>query len=441
MPARPRLVAAAVAFLFVPAELVGSAVADPLHGPASRRVDNPFRNAFENAFAETVEFAGDIDGDGDDELLVAAPFWNNRGRVALYLGTPSGLRTSPVVVPAPEDSFTFGLTLGSAGDVDADGFGDVVIGASKSAFVYYGSATGLREPVEIPLVERAYYGASVSAAGDVNADGYDDLLVGAGSWTGEFRNQGQVYVYLGSPSGLRETPLKIVGAQQAGAGFGAAVAPAGDVNRDGFDDIIVGAPGWKRNDGPREGRVYVYLGSHTGIRRPAWHVDPTNLRRSGFGSSIAPAGDVNRDGYDDIVLGVPGWSGGSERIYVYLGSRGGPRRPPITRHFTGRSASGFGRDVTGAGDLDRDGFDDIIVGAPDASSERYGEGRSFTFLGTAQGLTRRPLTRDPADKKNAQYGDALAGGGDVNGDGLADVAVAAPEHPVVHYRGRVYVYY
>jgi hypothetical protein len=92
MSATFRLVAAAVAFLFVPAGLVGSAVADPLHGPASRRVDNPFRNAFENAFAETVEFAGDIDGDGDDELLVALRSGINRGRVALYLGSPAGIR-------------------------------------------------------------------------------------------------------------------------------------------------------------------------------------------------------------------------------------------------------------------------------------------------------------------------------------------------------------
>jgi hypothetical protein len=170
-------------------------------------------------------------------------------------------------------------------------------------------------------------------------------------------------------------------------------------------------------------------------------VDPTNLRRSGFGSVIGPAGDVNSDGFDDIVLGVPAFSGGSERIYVYLGSRGGPRRPPITRHFTGRSAYGFGDDVTGAGDLNRDGFDDIVVGAPGASSERVGEGRSFTFLGTAQGLTRRALIRDPADRVNAQYGDALAGGGDVNGDGAADLAVSAPEYPVEFNRGRVYVYY
>jgi hypothetical protein len=405
-------------------------------------LDNPFLKAFENGFGETLAFAGDVDGDGDDELLVAAPYWDSGdrgGRVALYRGSPRGLQRTPVVVDGPTGSFMFGLTLGSAGDIDADGFDDVVVGSSRAAYVFYGSARGLGAPVEFPLPERALYGASVSGAGDVNGDGFDDVVIGAGDWDGQYRNQGRVYVHLGSSDGLRLTSQKLSGGQRAGARFGNAVAAAGDVNRDGFDDILVGAPNWRNGEGVSEGRAFVYLGSSTGMRLPAFHFDPINLRRSGFGASLAPAGDVNRDGFDDILLGVPGWSSGGNRIYVYLGSRLGPTRPPITRRAP--DSLGFGSAVSGAGDLNRDGFDDILVGAPGANSERYSEGRTHIFQGTRAGLTQRAFTRDPTDKKNAQYGDHFAGGGDVNGDGTTDIAVAAPEYPVELYRGRVYVYY
>jgi FG-GAP-like repeat/FG-GAP repeat len=434
------MVASAIALALLPAAAVEWAGAAPPAGRVSTFLDNPFSRGFEISFGQTISFAGDVDGDGYDELLAAAPYWrgpDSGGRVEMYPGSADGPEATPVELAAPVDTYGFGLELGAAGDVDADGYDDVVVGGHKATFLYYGSAEGLGPPLEMPLPETAFYVAAPTGVGDVDGDGYDDVVVGAGDWDGQFRNQGRIFVHLGSASGLEQSATEISGARRPGAQFGATVAPAGDVNGDGYDDVVVGAPHWGDADGPREGRGYVYLGSADGLRRPPWHVDPVD-KRARFGANLSPAGDVDGDGYDDVVFGV-GYPG--RGIYVYFGSADGLTRPPLTRTVRGMNRMGFGTGVAGVGDLDGDGYDDIVVGAYEANVDRYSEGRTFTYLGTARGLTKNPLTRDPADRKNAEYGYAIAGGGDIDGDGSPDYAVSALEHPVENYRGRVYVYY
>ncbi len=150
------------------------------------------------------------------------------------------------------------------------------------------ATTGARYPIVIdPLAtsvtwtatgdrEGAYFGTSVAGAGDVNGDGYDDVIVGAPDYTSDPDNQsseGAVFVFYGSPSGLSATPDWIVESNQANAVFGTSVATAGDVDNDGYDDVIVGAPGYSNGE-INEGAAFVYYGSAMGpITTPNWRVE------------------------------------------------------------------------------------------------------------------------------------------------------------------------
>jgi hypothetical protein len=168
------------------------------------------------------------------------------------------------------------------------------------------------------------FGASVSSAGDVNGDGCDDLLVGA-LYDGNGQTyEGRAYLYLGSASGMETTEAWTAESDQSSAFFGWSVSEAGDVNADGYGDVVVGAPEY--NNGSRdEGRAYLYRGSASGLETTAAWTAESDQKGAEFGYSVSSAGDVDADGYDDIVVGAPYYDthGDQEeeggRVYLYLG--------------------------------------------------------------------------------------------------------------------------
>jgi subtilisin family serine protease len=285
------------------------------------------------------------------------------------------------------------------------------------------------------------YGISVGTAGDVNGDGFDDLVVGAYRYTMDHANEGAAFVYLGSPSGLEDTPAWSHYGGQAGAEFGYSVATAGDVNADGYDDVIVGALNHD-NQAVDEGRAYVFLGSSSGLApNPVWTAD--DAQHDGqFGYRVRTAGDVNDDGYDDVIVAAldENTTGvGSARLY--LGSSAGPMATAAWTFLHGQPGGRMAGAGT-AGDFNGDGYDDVIVGSTMYDGGQTDEGRAWLFLGSDEGPSSSPQATFEVDVPDARFGVSTITAGDVNNDGLDDVIIAAFYYAGPEYReGASFVYH
>ena len=179
-----------------------------------------------------------------------------------------------------------------------------------------------------------YFGQSVGPAGDVNGDGYADVIVGAYKYNG---GQGKAYFYFGGPSMDNSSDLAMVGEGTADW-FGGRVGAAGDVNRDGYDDMFISADAYNSN----QGREYIYLGSAS----MDGNADITLTGETGttlFGVSAATAGDVNADGYSDLVIGAFRYANVVGRAYVYNGGASMDDVADVT--ITGASGDYYGRSV------------------------------------------------------------------------------------------------
>ena len=218
--------------------------------------------------------------------------------------------------------------------MNGDGRCDVIVGAyhnndgggdAGKVYVYLGSASGLSTTAQWTATGEVAYdrlGASVASTGDVNGDSYDDIIIGAHYNDDGGNNAGKAYVYLGSASGLSTFASWTATGEAAGDYLGASVASAGDVNGGGYDDVIVSAHG--NNDGSNDaGKAYVYLGSATGLSTSASWTETGEVAVDYFGTSVASAGDVDGDGYDNIIVSSHGNNDGSNdagKAYVYGGT-------------------------------------------------------------------------------------------------------------------------
>jgi hypothetical protein len=385
-------------------------------------------------YGYSVSTAGDVDGDGDSDIIIGAPDFDNgetnEGRVFVFHG---GNETAiPNWTAEGNQSYAyFGYSVSTAGDVNGDGYSDVIIGAywydpgvgrTGRAFAYLGSASGLaNDPVWTAdgVSSQDNFGWAVSDAGDVNGDGYGDVVVGAHGYTNGQSHEGGAFVYHGSQSGLSMTPDWIGEADVASGQYGYSVSTAGDVNRDGFCDLIVSA-----ND-IRGGKAFVYLGSLAGLAgAPAWE----DSGQGYYGTSVSTAGDVNRDGYSDIIVGDPKYTNGETQegaAYVYLGSPSGPLTWP---HWIGQgnqSYASYGWSVSTAGDVNGDGCSDIIVGAPRYDNGQEDEGKVFVYHGSESSSLIDTDWAPEGDQLQAEFGRSVSTAGDFNGDGFSDVIVGA----------------
>ncbi len=403
--------------------------------------------AANNRFGFSVASAGDVNGDGYADAIVGADLYgSNTGRAYLYLGSATGLSTTLALTAtgeAPNDQF--GISVGTAGDVNGDGYADVIIGTHgpDHAYIFLGTVSGLSATPAFTLTGESpsVFGFAAGTAGDVNGDGYSDIIIGAHTYS----NTGRVYVYLGSATALSSTPTFTATGEATGNDtFGFSVGTAGDVNRDGYADVIIGAPGYLNNTG----RAYVYLGSANGLKASPAFTTTGELEGDLFGISAETAGDVDRDGYSDIVVGAYGYPGGypavgppacssgcQGRAYVYLGGAGGLSSAPAFTVTGEPTNNRFGASVGTAGDVNGDGYADIVIGAWGYLTQT---GQAYVYLGSATGLEATPTITVMGETTGTFFGKSVGSAGDVNGDGYADIIVGAERFN--NSTGRAYLY-
>ncbi|HUV02876.1 MAG TPA: integrin alpha [Desulfobacteria bacterium] len=316
-------------------------------------------------FGYSAATAGDLNNDGYTDLVIGAPSAN---KAFVYFGGPGFDGTSDVTIDDHTTESFFGWSVANAGDLNNDGYTDLVIsapGAARKAFVYFGGPSF--DNVSNVTIEdhtaESFFGDSVANAGDLNNDGYTDLVIGASGAE-------KAFVYFGGPSFDNVSDVDIT--DHTGEGdFGSSVANAGDLNNDGYTDLVIGAPG-------AAGKAFVYFGgpSFDGFS----DVDITDHTvASCFGESVANAGDLNNDGYADLVIGAPGAAG---KAFVYFGGPSFDGFSDVT--IDDHTAEGrFGDSVANAGDLNNDGYADLVIGAPSAN-------KTFVYYGVEYPLKYLP---------------------------------------------------
>jgi hypothetical protein len=379
----------------------------------------------------------DVNGDGCADLAIGAgdDQLTGPGHVYLYAGSTSGFPTSNVVptdtLTGPSTESNFGSSVASAGDINGDGYADLIVGAygvsnaTGNTYIYLGGPGGLASTAAVTLSgpdgSGGSFGQSVASAGDVNGDGYADVLIGA---PGATMFTGKAYIYFGGPiaaSGAMLTAGPIlVGTAGTYTQFGASVASAGDVNGDGYPELLVGA----YEASSDQGQAYLYLGGSTFPGTPVTLTGP--VANGFFGRSVAGAGDVNGDGYADVVVGAYGGTNFTGAAYVYSGSSTGLKTTPLVLASPGTETQ-YGLSVASAGDVNGDGYGDVVVGADGANGE---EGGVYVYLGSSSGLTTTPATSPDSAPVGAYadgfFGSSAASAGNVTCGTYSSLLVGAP---------------
>ncbi len=430
---------------------------------------------------KSVSGAGDINGDGIADLVVGAPGQGSTaGKTYVIFGSKAGWSSSislsslngvnGFVLNGNNTAEYSGTSVSGAGDINGDGIADLVVGApggsfgpfiAGKAYVIFGSKAGWSSPISASTLNGANgfvingenindgCGGSVSGGGDINGDGIADLVVGAG---GADSSAGKTYIIFGSKAGW-SSPISlsslngangfVLNGNNTSPGSGASVSGAGDINGDGIADLVVGAPG----GGSGVGKAYVIFGSKGGWSSS---ISLSSLNgANGFvlndadvgdisGFSVSGAGDINGDGIADLVVGAPlaTLAAPAGKTYVIFGSKAGWSSSISLSSLNG--ANGFllngenaddesGYSVSGAGDINGDGIADLVVGAPQA-------GKTYAIFGSKAGWSS-PISLSSLNGANGfavignvndLIGYSVSGAGDINGDGSADVVVGAP---------------
>ena len=459
-----------------------------------------------------VSNAGDINGDGIDDLIIGAwvadPNGSRSGSSYAVFGSKNGFPATLQLSSLDgtngfrmdgEAAYDYsGNDVSNAGDINGDGIDDLIIGAfggdpnddrSGSSYVVFGKREPFVDTLQLSGLDgtngfkldgeaiRDYSGMSVSNAGDINGDGIDDLAIGAFLANSSAIESGRSYVVFGSSKGFSSTlqlssldgtnGFKLDG-ELKGDKAGQSVSNAGDINGDGIDDLVVGAR-WANITGENSGRSYVVFGSRDGFSPTLQlsSLDGINgfkldgeAARDYAGFPVSYAGDINGDGIDDLLIGAFGADPNGSRSgssYAVFGSKNGfPATLQLSSldgingfRMDGEAASdNSGFSVSNAGDINGDGIDDLVIGAWLADANGNRSGRSYLVFGTREPFvaTLQLSSLDGTDgfkldgEARDQSGTSVSNAGDINGDGIDDLLIGAKSaDPNGSASGRTYV--
>lgn len=416
---------------------------------------SPSGEAATDGFGSTQSIVADLNGDGFADVVVGSPRNDeggvNAGRVYIFFGGPNMDATPDLVLTGESDNDLFGSAVGGAGDFNGDTYGDVIVGApfndaggvdAGRAYVYFGGPAmdTVADVIFTGVATGDNFGSAVAGAGLVNGDAFADIVVGGPGNDQGGRDTGRAYLFLGG-STPDLTPDAVYTGIELDGFLGRSVAAAGDVNNDTYDDVLIGAPA--REDfgfGTRVAHAFVFLGGAV----PNGVADVTLTEEApndNYAQTVAGVGDVNDDGFDDWMVGAPTHDTGGNnagRAYLFLGSATPNNVADLT--FTGKARGDeFGAAVSGAGDFNDDGFDDMLVGAPLQDGGGVSAGRVYLFHG---GTSPDANDDDTLDGESAgdNFGRLGARPGSVSG-GSPQFVIGAPSNDDAGSdAGRAYVF-
>jgi hypothetical protein len=373
----------------------------------------------------------DANGDGRADVVVGdSDGFNPTQHVFVHHGGPRGPSPSPsVVLSAATPVERYAQSLASAGDVDGDGFGDLLVGSphEDTVYVHRGGPAGFASPAAALVgPAKSGFGWGVSGAGDVDGDGYADIVVGVallapGSGS---QVQGGAIVYYGGPGGLTPSRSSVLPPRPGSdaVGLGTFVSTAGDVDGDGLADVAV----WGGIESTDPQLVLVYLGRDRPWAAPsrALQFEGSSATWLGNANLLACAGDTNGDGYPDLVVAScePASVGYEiDHVSIFLGGASGPPLVPSRRISTPLASSdAFGASVA-ALDANQDGLGDLAVSALSFARPPVAA-LVYAGSGTGPSLAATLTTSDPT----TLYERELGSPGDVDGDGFPDLVVGFP---------------
>ena len=404
----------------------------------------------------SVAGVGDVDGDGVGDVVIGGPKHDARGpesgAVWLLRGPITGdvsVTDATATMLGIQAGTEAGTAVSAAGDVDGDGYADVLLGAERGkgggndageAYLMHGPLSGALPLFDADLRVLGEYaydlaGGAVAPVGDITGDGFGDFAVGAvGYGDGGFQARGGVYLVSGALSGivdLSTATARVFGAARYDR-LGSGVAGPVDANGDGTGDLVYGGYTYPENRG--QGAVFITYGPVTGnvsaADAPVAFTGPSDGAWAGKAISV---GDTNGDGHVDLVVGAPGYTDGASQqgaVFVVLGPLDASRDlATADGMFTGRNELDLaGASVDLSGDLNRDGNADLVVGAPGADSGGGDSGGAYAYYGPVSGtgaLGAADIIINATTSGDA-VGSAVRFAGDLNGDGLQDLLIGAP---------------
>ena len=405
-------------------------------------------NNFDN-FGFSVAISGDItvvgaienDAQGSDSGA-AYVFQRNQG------GTNNWGEVVKLIASDGAANDSFGWSVAISGDSVIVGAinNDTQVSDSGAAYVFERNQGGAENWGELTKLT-ASDGITGNRFGIAVALSDQTAVIGADGGGNQGSDIGATYVFLdNSVIDISSTPTTILESNQDNAALGQSVANTGDINGDGFADLIAGLPLFDNGE-ENEGVARIFLGTPTGISNT--HSQQLEIDQEGaqFGFSVAGIGDINNDGFDDVAVGTPFFIGvpffaqgktDEGGVFIYLGSANGLQTPAFRILKGGQEGAMMGFSLAGVGDVNDDGFADVGIGIPGFNANLQNSqskglissspaGAIAALLGgLTTAISNNPDIVIPGTQPGAALGSSIAGAGDVNADGIDDIIAGSP---------------